>query len=257
MKLLQAGTLSLCMAAACAITAMPVKAADAVSHKPYGERVKITDAYVELHTGPGRGFPVFFVAPREAWIEIGLRHTDWFKVRTAEGKEGWVHRAQLESTLTEAGVAKTFRDVLLDDYLKRRVELGGAWGRFKGEPMLKVWTAYRVSDTLSAEFDIGQVQGVFSGTDFWHLGIVSEPWSDRRWSPFFSVGLGRFRNVPNRSLVGALRTDAQMGNATLGLRYYLSDRFVVRGDYTLYTAFVSDLRTREFRAMSLGLSFFF
>jgi hypothetical protein len=86
---------------------------------------------------------------------------------------------------------------------------------------------------------------------------MSEPWSDRRISPFFGIGLGRMSNVPNASLVDANNTDAQMANAALGMRYYLSDRFVLRGDYTLYTAFVSDNRSLEFRALTAGISFFF
>ncbi len=68
--------------------------------------MQITDPYIELRTGPGRGYPVFFVAGRDEWIEILLRQTDWFKVRTANGQEGWVNRAQLETTLTEAGTTQ-------------------------------------------------------------------------------------------------------------------------------------------------------
>ena len=224
---------------------------------PATERLQITDAYVELRTGPGRGFPVFFVAARAQWIEIELRHTDWYKVRTEGGKVGWVHRSQLETTLTAAGGSKSFRDTLLDDYLSRRVQLGAAWGHFKSEPMLKLWTSYRLSETLSLEGTVGQVQGVFSGTDFWHLNVMAEPWSDQRISPFFAIGLGKFKNFPNQSLVGAATTNAKLANAGLGVRYYLSDRFVLRADYSLYTAFVADTRSTEYRAFTLGLSFFF
>jgi hypothetical protein len=221
------------------------------------ERLQITDPFIELHTGPGRGYPVFFVVQRGDHIEVTLRRTDWYRVRTAEGREGWVHRRQLESTITDAGGTKTFRDVLLDDYLKRRVELGAAWGRFRTDPMLKVWTGYRLSDTLSGELSVGQVQGTFSGTSFWHLNLNSEPWSDRRLSPFFAVGFGNFRNVPNLSLVDARITSARLANASVGLRYHLSDRFVARADYTLYTAFVADTQSQEYRAYTFGLSFFF
>ncbi len=221
------------------------------------ERVQVTDPYIELRTGPGRGFPIFFVASREEWIEILLRRTDWYKVRLANGKEGWVTRKQLESTLTEAGAQTPFRDVMVDDYLNRRLELGAAWGRFKSEPMLKVWTAYRFSDALSAEATTGQVQGVFSGTDFWHVAVYAEPWSDRRLSPFFGVGVGRFKNIPNASLVSATPTNANLGNATVGLRYYLTDRFVARLDYSIYTAFVADTRSIEYRAATAGIAFFF
>jgi hypothetical protein len=225
------------------------------------ERVKVADPYLEMRTGPGRGFPVHHVAARNEFVVIELRSTDWYKVRTVSDtgndKIGWVHRRQLELTLTEAGVPKTFRDPAIEDYLSRRVQLGAALGRFKSEPMLKIWGSYRFSDTLSVEGTIGQVQGLFSGTDFWHTNLLSEPWSDQRLSPFFGIGVGRFKNLPNLSLVAAQPTDAKLANATLGVRYYLTDRFVLRGDYSIYTAFVSDLRSQEFKAVTAGISFFF
>ncbi|MEO7156682.1 MAG: SH3 domain-containing protein, partial [Vicinamibacterales bacterium] len=207
------------------------------------ELVQISDPYIELRTGPGRGYPIFFVSPRNDWIEIELRHTDWFRIRTEDNKVGWVSRQQLESTLTAVGGTKSFRDVLLDDYLTRKVQLGAAWGHFKSEPMLKLWTSYRVSDTLSIEGTLGQVQGVFSGTDLWHIDVLIEPWSDHRISPFFAVGAGKFKNFPNLSLIGAADTNAKLAVARVGIRYYLTERFVMSADYSLYTSFISDQRS--------------
>lgn len=235
-----------------ALGAAPVRAVE-----DNGERLQVAGPYVELHTGPGRGYPVFFVAARHEWIIVELRHTDWFRVRTEGGKVGWVARAQIETTLTEAGATKTLRDVLVDDYLRRKLELGAAWGRFGGDPMLKVWTSWRYAENLGVELGVGQVQGRFSGTGFWHLNLTVEPWSDRRLSPYVALGLGRFRNIPNASLVDAVPTDAKLADAGLGLRWYLSERFVARVDYTLYTAFVADTRSTEYRAFTAGLSFFF
>jgi hypothetical protein len=240
---------SLCLLA-CALAFAPAALAQG------SERLRIADPYLEMHTGPGRGYPVFHVAARDEWIEIELRSTDWYKVRAGD-KVGWVHRRQLETTLTEAGGRKTFRDIALDDYLSRRIQFGAAMGRFKSEPMLKLWTSYRLSDTLGVEGSIGQVQGLFSGTDFWHVNVTAEPWSDRRLSPFLAIGVGNFKNFPNLSLVDATPTDANLANAAVGLRFHITDRFVLRLDYTLYTAFVGDNRSSEFRAVTAGLSFFF
>jgi Bacterial SH3 domain len=218
------------------LSVLPAQAQD-------GERLKVADPYLEMRTGPGRGFPVHHVAERHEFVTIELRATDWYKVRTANDKIGWVHRRQLEATLTEAGVSKSFRDTAIDDYLTRRVQFGAAVGRFKSEPMQKIWASYRLSDALTLEGTLAQVQGVFSGTDLWHGNL--------------GIGVGRFRNFPNQTLVGAVDTDANLANATVGVRYYLSERFVLRADYSLYTAFVSDQRSQEFRAITAGISFFF
>ena len=221
------------------------------------ERLTVADPFLEMRTGPGRGYPVFFVVARGQAVVVELRHTDWYKLRAEAGQLGWVHRSQLESTLTAAGSSKTFRDIAIDDYLARRVQFGGAWGRFKSEPMLKLYASYKLSDTLSVEGNLGQVQGVFSGTNFWHLSLHSEPWSDQRLSPFFGVGVGQFKNFPNQSLVGASITDAKLAHAIVGARYHLTDRFILRADWALYTAFVSDQRSTEYRAVTAGVSFFF
>ncbi len=225
--------------------------------EPGVERLRIADPYLEIRTGPGRGYPVFHVAARDEWVEVLLRSTDWFKVRSARGAEGWVQRTQLQTTLSEAGAVKGFRDVLVDDYLARRVEAGAAWGQFKSEPMLKLWVNYRLADAIAVEGSVGQVQGQFSGTDFWHVDLQFQPWSGQRLSPHASIGFGNFQNIPNLSLVDNRATDARLAMGQLGLRYHLTDRFVVRADYSLYTAFVGDNRSTEYRAFSAGLAFFF
>ncbi len=138
-----------------------------------------------------------------------------------------------------------------------KLELGAAWGMFDSEPMLKVWTAYRFADALSIEATIGQVQGTFSGTEFWNINLNVEPWSDQRFSPFFGVGLGHFKNIPNASLVSAVVTNANLANAAVGLRYYIAERFVAKLDYSIYTAYVSDSDSAEYRAVTLGIAFFF
>jgi hypothetical protein len=221
------------------------------------EPLRVADPFLEMHTGPGRGYPVFYVVERGQWVLVELRRTDWFQVRTERGQVGWVPRRQLEATLTEAGEAKSLRDIIVDDYLSRRVEFGGAYGRFKKEPMLKLWLQVRLADTVGVELSGGQVQGVFSGTDFWALSVTGEPWSDRRLSPFVSVGIGGFRNIPNLSLVNADATNARLAHGTLGVRWYITERFVARLDASLYTSMVSDQRSIEYRAFTGGLAFFF
>jgi hypothetical protein len=221
------------------------------------EKVQVTDPYIELRTGPGRGFPVFFVAERDEWIEIELRHTDWFKVRTESGKEGWVNREQLATTLTQIGTRTEFRDVTLADYLRRRLEFGAAYGEFQSDSFIKAWIGYKFVDTLALELTGGQVQGVYSGTNLWQVNLLLEPFSEWRLSPYAGIGVGKLNNFPNQSLVSALTTNANIGDATIGLRFHIASRFLARLDYTQYVAYISDSRTEQYRAVTFGLGFFF
>lgn len=220
-------------------------------------RVQVADPYLELHTGPGRGFPVFHVAERGQWVQVLSRRTTWYQVRTEQGVLGWVNQGQLVATLSEAGERVAIAGPGGDDYLQRRGDFALALGRFKGEPLTRLGGSWRLSDTLSAEAATGQVQGVFSGSSFWHVGLGVEPWSDRRLSPHFGIGLGKFRNFPNQSLVDATPVNVKMLQASLGLRYHLGARFVARLDCALYTAFLGDNRNAEYRALSAGIGFFF
>jgi SH3-like domain-containing protein len=221
------------------------------------DALEVTEPYIELRTGPGRGFPVAIVVQRHERIVIELRHTDWYRVRTDRGRVGWVLRHQLDTTLTASGARKTFRDILVDDFLLRRAQFGAGWGRFHGEPSLKLWGSYRLSDTLSLEASMGQVQGTYSGVDQWHVDLLAEPWSDQSWSPFVSVGVGRYKDVPNATLVGVTTVKANQSHVAVGLNFHLSERFIVRADYGLHTVFFSDSITTEFRAWSIGVGFFF
>ena len=89
----------------------------------------------------------------------------------------------------------------------------------------------------------------------WRMEMMSP--ERQRVSPFFGIGVGRFQNIPNTSLVSASSTNSNLANATLGVKLHLTDRFVARLDYSLYTAFLSDARSNQYRALTTGLSFFF
>lgn len=221
------------------------------------QRVQVIDPYIELRTGPGRGFPVFYVGERGAWIEILLRKTDWFKVRLEQGKEGWVYRTQMENTLTESGVRKTLRDVLLDDYFNRRLEFGISTGMLEDDTLLGFHLGYILTPTVSVEVAYAQVQGVFSGSTLYHVNLQSQPYRDWRLAPYFTVGVGKLNNVPKSSLVSAIATDSVAANAGLGLRYYITRRFIARADFTNYIVFIDDNRTDSYKSLTAGFAFFF
>jgi hypothetical protein len=219
--------------------------------------VTVADPYLELHTGPGRAYPITTIAERGETVQILKRHTDWFKVRTVRGKEGWASRTQMERTLTEAGVKTTFRDVLVEDYLRRHLEFGFALGRFENDPLLTAHLGYRLHDNLLVELALSQVPGEFSSTSLFYVSLVSQPFPEARWSPFFALGFGKFHNKPKATLVSAIETDADVANAALGINYYLTRRFVARAEFRQHVTLIDFNRTDTYKAWSLGISAFF
>ncbi len=221
------------------------------------QQVKIVEPYIELHTGPGRGFPIFHIEKRGQWITLIKRKTDWYLINTNANKQGWVKRSQLELTVTEAGHTKTFRDVLVDDYLKRRLELGVAGGKMKGETTQSIRVDYQLSPYFATELSITQVSGSFTTSEIYSLHLLSQPFPKWRISPFFNLGIGRFKDVPRSTLVDAKTTDSTTAIAGAGTRIYITRRFLMRFDYRMYVILIDDDRTKEMSEFSGGLSFFF
>lgn len=221
------------------------------------ESVQVADPYLELHTGPGRGYPIFYIAERGESVQILQRRTDWFKVRTTQDKEGWVSRDQMERTLTASGTARTFRDVLFDDYLQRRLEFGFSVGRFEKDSILTAYAGYRVHENFVVELAVGESSGQFSSSSLIYAALVSQPYPDSRWSPFLALGVGQFENRPKATLVDARNVEADLANVSVGLRYYFTRQFFLRGEFRDHVTLIDYNRTGSYQEWSLGVAFFF
>lgn len=220
-------------------------------------RVQVVDPFLEFHTGPGRGYPLFHVVERGEWIEILKRRTDWFKVRAADGKEGWVVRAQMERTAVAAGIATRFRDTVAEDFRARRWELGFAGGWVESDPLMLVRAGYRLTENIATEVTYGQISGDFASGQGFYVGVRFEPFTDADLSPFFTLGVGKFDNTPRATLVNRVTTRSDLANAGVGVNYYLTGRFMLRADYKAHVVFIDADRSSEYKEISIGFSFFF
>ncbi len=66
-------------------------------------QVAVAEPYLELHTGPGGGYPIFHIVERGENVRVVLQRTDWYLVRTDRDVEGWVTKDQMELTLGSSG----------------------------------------------------------------------------------------------------------------------------------------------------------
>lgn len=220
-------------------------------------QVQIADPYIELHTGAGRGYPVFHVEERGAWIEILKRKTDWFKIRTDRGKEGWVARDQLERTLTPGGEQMEITDATQKEFSFHRWEMGANGGDFEGADVMTIYGGFFLTPKLSVELSASKLFADFSDGEMADLSINIHPFPEWRFSPFFAVGTGLIHSNPDTTLVEEPDRTDQLAHAGLGLRVYLARRFIFRLQYKNYLIFQSTDDNQEINEWKAGFAVFF
>jgi uncharacterized protein YgiM (DUF1202 family) len=217
----------------------------------------VEDPFIELHTGPGRGYPVFYVAERGETIAVQRRRTDWFQVRVPRGEEGWVHLEQIARTLDLDGEAFDVPGLSLGDYTARRWEVGIQYGDFGGANVISAYGGYGLTENLALELWLGQALGRFSDSKMANLNIVHFMFPDKRVTPLFTLGAGSIETQPKATLVAATDRRDSMAHAGLGMRAYLTRRFIFRAEYKAYVVFTSRDDNEEVREWKAGFSFFF
>ena len=219
--------------------------------------VSVADPYLEMHTGPGKGYPVFHVVDRGEEIDILMRRTDWFQVRAGNGTEGWVDRAQMERTLVPTGSPIEFAEADQEDFTYSRWELGGMAGDFGGANVVSIYGAYSLNPNVSIEVWGSQILGNFSNGWMASVNVTHETWPDFRISPFFTLGSGVIHTEPKPTIVqGEDRTD-QIAHAGAGLRFYATRRFILRAEFKSYVTFTSRDDNEEVEEWKVGFAFFF
>jgi hypothetical protein len=222
-----------------------------------GLEVIVADAYLELRTGPGRGFPIVHVVERGAKVRVLKRRTDWFQVLDADGREGWGHRRQMSETLVPAGMRMEIDDPAREDFGAHRREVGLLIGDFGGANIVTAYGAYAFNAHLSGELALSHLLGNFSDGQIASIGVTHVPRPDWRIQPFFSLGTGMIRVQPKGTLVNTPDRTDQLAYVGAGVRAYLARRFIIRGEYKEYVVFTDRDENEEAIEWKIGFAFFF
>jgi hypothetical protein len=222
------------------------------------QKILIADPFIELHTGPGRGYPVFHVIERGREVVIVKRRTDWFQVRTDRDIEGWVPRAQMIATLAPTGEPLDLQEPARENYMSRRWQGGIMAGDFEGASEVSVFGGYAFSDNLSIELSLSHILGEFSNGASATIGLMHVFVPEWRLSPYFTLGTGIIYTDPKSTLVRAEDRTDQIGYVGGGLQLFLTRRFMLRSEYRSNVIFTSRDDNEEVDEWKyLGFAFFF
>ena len=222
--------------------------------------VIVTDPFIEMHSGPASGYPVFHVVDRGTRITILKQKTDWFKIRLGKGKkikEGWVHRNELSQTLTLDGKKPDFSDPTIEDFRKRRWEMGIMAGDFDGAASFTAYGAFYLWPTLSVELSGAQNIGNFSSSLIAQGRVLAHPFPEWRVSPYFGLGTGLIQINPNATLVQTIDRTDTISSVVLGTNIYLTKRFILRLEVNQYKVLTERNENEEVTEWKAGFAAFF
>ena len=210
---------------------------EAVSEEPDGYRVTVADPFIELHTGPSAGYPIFHVVERGSEVSILLKKTRWFKVETSDGKIGWVNREQMRQTLSPSGEQFKVTDLDEDDFAKRRWVFGVTGGEFESTPVFSLFGGYSLTDNVAVEAHFGQSTGSVSSATFLKGNLVMQPLPDLKYSPYMTLGFGKIDVDSSSSLISSNSDSSSFAQVGLGVQRYVSRSFLFRIEVNEYVIF--------------------
>ena len=217
----------------------------------------VAEPYLELHTGPGRGYPVFHAVPRDQSVDVLFRRTDWFKVRTEHGVEGWASQADMLKTVLADGSPFKFEVGNQAGFSSHRFELGVFAGEYGGANLLSAYWSVSLNPQMAVEAAVGQFLGRFSNGETGDLGFAHVISPDTRWSPFLTLGVGVVHIEPKATLVAPADRTEQTAYVGGGIRYYLTRRFFMRAEYKAHFIFTKRNANEEADEWKLGFGFFY
>ena len=231
--------------------------AAAVAHAGAVAQVVVRDPFLDLHAGPGRGYPVTQTVDRGATVDLLRQRTDWIKVRTARGLEGWVHRSQLTGTLTSQGDEVRLAGPSPEARTEHRWEIGLGTGDFGGQSVVSVTGSYSLTESLVARADVAQLLGNASNGWLGTAGLAHVFMPGWRVSPFVGIGAGVVRIEPKATLVQPEDRTDSAAYAGIGLRGYLTNRFLLQAEYREFVIFTSRDDNEEIDEWTAGFTYYF
>ena len=217
----------------------------------------VSQPYLSLHTGPGRGYPVTQVVGRGESVQVLFRRTEWIKVRTERGIEGWASVAEL--SLTELADGESFGVDFGNraGFRSHRWEGGVFTGAYAGATLISAYGALSITDQLKLEVSVSQFLGNASNGLLLDAGLAHVFMPAWRVSPFVTLGTGVTRIEPKATFAQPVDRDDQIAYAGAGARLYLTRRFFVRGEYRSVVVFTKTNSYEVNPEWRLGFALFY
>ncbi|NRB39110.1 MAG: SH3 domain-containing protein [Pseudomonadales bacterium] len=221
----------------------------------------VTAPYLELRSGPARGYPILFTLKYHQQLQILSRKTQWLKVKTEEGDIGWIQEKQLNH-LSYQNQAIAYSGIDRQAYQKKQLEFGFYTGGVNGgandnTPLIATSIAWQFTELYSTELTYHHMLGNNEENFLLQLDLQHTLAPEWPISPTFNIGLGQLQTKPKSTLGDAKAIESNTANFGIGFKYPIQHRFVLRGDYNKHLIISNKNQLDSVLIWKLGISIFF
>jgi hypothetical protein len=215
----------------------------------------VTAPFMEMHSGPGRGFPVVYVVGRDEVVTVLYSRTDWYKVRAPRGVEGWARREDLTRTLLASGEPAPIPPY--PDFSTHHWEVGAGYGVYNRQNLVTAYADFSLTDSLDIEGVLQQALGTLDNRYIASIGLRHTFIPEWKWfSP--TAGLGTaYQYIQDKVPPAPLENHNQMAYVSLGARGFITRRFMWRADWRHYVVFNNLNVYEDLEEWKVGLAVFF
>ncbi|MEH6581562.1 MAG: outer membrane beta-barrel protein [Halioglobus sp.] len=217
----------------------------------------VAEAYIELRTQPGRGYPIFYVAERGEMLLLLKQRTDWIKVENSRGIRGWAHIDDIGRTLDTQGAPLNIKSPDLESFTRRNWEFGLMMGDYDNTDAITGYAGWHFTRNLSVELALTENFGDFSDGRMFTADLVHQMFPQLRYSPFLTIGAGLRETSPRSSLVDTEDRSDNTASAGAGIRIHLSRRLFLRLQYKHYVVMTDRDDDEGVDEWKIGISAFY
>lgn len=218
--------------------------------------VKVTADFINLHSGPGSGYPITQVVLKGEQLVLKQQRTAWIKVDFKQ-QSLWMARQDLSKVVSLNAEYFASSDDKSAALMGRHWQLGLMFGDFNGSSYYQLHTQYAFTSYVQAELALGQAQGEQANNQIAELSVLLSPFPQWRISPYFGIGAGIIRINPRTILVQSTEQTNSLASAELGVRYYLTRQFILKAGYRHSVIMTDSDDNKETDTWKLGFSVFF
>ncbi|GAC1309330.1 MAG: hypothetical protein NVSMB10_16330 [Steroidobacteraceae bacterium] len=214
----------------------------------------VTQPYLEMHSGPGRGYPVTYVVGRGETVTVLYSRTEWYKVRAPRGQEGWARRDEVALTTLPSGRAPPI--IAGAEFASHRWELGAGYGEYNHQDMITAYADYGITPSIDVEAVVEQALRTPDNALVASLGLRHTFLPEWKWfSPTAGVGAA-VRHIVSRNPPPP-ENDNRLAYVSLGARGFFTERLMWRADWRHYVVFNNTNLYEDLEEWKFGLAVYF